>query len=131
MKLQAIKFVLQLSDLRAISIHQFTGTVPVLVHLVYDKSRITEHHEPFYAELNGDEKAVQSYLILSGVIGVLEVDLEDIAQPVPRWRDEIHPCPGTVDIKGAIKIHLPVLGGAVRDGCIHICPFNNKVNQCM
>jgi hypothetical protein len=39
----------------------------------------------FYAELNGDAKAMQSCFILSGVIGGLEVDLEDIAQPIPRW----------------------------------------------
>jgi hypothetical protein len=42
-------------------------------------SRITEHHEPFYAELNGDAKAMQSYLILSSIIGGPGVDLEDIA----------------------------------------------------
>jgi hypothetical protein len=85
MELQAIEFVLQLSDLGVVSIHPFTGTVPVLIYLVYDKSRINKHHEPFYAELNGDAKAMQTRLILSGVIGGLEVDLEDIAQPVPRW----------------------------------------------
>jgi hypothetical protein len=79
MKLQVIEFVLQLSDLRVVSIHLFAGIVQVLVHLVYNKSRITEHHEPFYAELNSDVEAVQSYLILGGVIGGLEVDPEDIA----------------------------------------------------
>jgi hypothetical protein len=71
---------------------------------------------------------MQSCLILSGVIGGLEVDLEGIAQPIPRWRDEVHPCPGTFDIEGAVKIHLPVLGGAIKDGCIHICPFDNEVD---
>jgi hypothetical protein len=58
MELEAIEFVLQLSDLCALSIHPLTSIVPVLVHLVYDKSRITEHHEPFYAKLNGDTEAV-------------------------------------------------------------------------
>jgi hypothetical protein len=129
MELQAIEFVLQLSDLRTVSIHLFTGIVPVLGHLVYDKSRITKYHEPFYAELNGDAKAMQRCLILSGVIGGLEVDMEDIAPPVPRWRDEVHPYPGTIDIEGAVKIHLPMLGGAVGDGCIHIYPFDNEVDQ--
>jgi hypothetical protein len=83
MKLQAIEFVLQLSDLCAVSFHPFAGTVPVLVYLLYDKSKIAEHHEPFYVELNGDAKAVQSCLILDGIIRGLVVDLEDIAQPVP------------------------------------------------
>jgi hypothetical protein len=58
MELKTIEFVLQLSDLRTVSICPFASIVPVLVHLVYDKSRITEHHEPFYAELNGDAKVV-------------------------------------------------------------------------
>jgi hypothetical protein len=58
MKLQAIEFVLQLSNLCAVSIHPFASIVPVLVHLVYDESRITEHHEPFYAEIDGDTEAV-------------------------------------------------------------------------
>jgi hypothetical protein len=93
MELEAIEFVLQLSDLRTVSIHPFTGTVPILVHLVYDKSRITEHHEPFYTELNGDVKAMQSRLVLSGIIGGLEVDPEDIAQPVPRCEMKYTPAP--------------------------------------
>jgi hypothetical protein len=58
MELQTIEFVLQLSDLGTVSIHPFAGIVPVLVYLVYDKSGIIEHHEPFYAELNGDAKAM-------------------------------------------------------------------------
>jgi hypothetical protein len=58
MELETIEFILQLSDLRTISIHPFAGTVPVLVHLVDDKSRITVHHEPFYAKLDGDAKVM-------------------------------------------------------------------------
>jgi hypothetical protein len=129
MELKTREFVFQLSDLRIVSIHPFAGTIQVLVHMVYNKSRIPEHHEPFYAELDGDTKAVESRLILNGIIGCFEVDPEDIAQPIPRWQDEIHPCPGTVDIEGAVKIHIPVLGGVVRDRCIHICPFDNEVEQ--
>jgi hypothetical protein len=49
MELKTIELVLQFSDLRIISIHPFAGTVLVLVYLVYDESRVTEHHEPFYA----------------------------------------------------------------------------------
>jgi hypothetical protein len=79
MKLQAIEFVLQLSDLRTVSIHPFVGAVLVLVDRVYDKSKITKYHEPFYAELNGNAKVVQGCLILCGVIGGLEVDPKDIA----------------------------------------------------
>jgi hypothetical protein len=71
--------------------------------MIYDKSRITEHHEAFYTELDGDTKAVQSRFIFGGIIRGLEVNAEDIAQPVPRWQDEVHPCLGTVDIEGAIK----------------------------
>jgi hypothetical protein len=59
------------------------------------------------------------------------VDLENIAQLVPRWRDEVHTYPSTVDIEGAIKIHLPVLRGAFRDRRVHICPFDNEVDQCL
>jgi hypothetical protein len=70
-----------------------------------------------------------SHLILGDIIRGLEVDAEDIAQPVTRWRDEVHPCPGTIDIEGAIKIHLSVLEGAIGDRCIRICPFNNEVDQ--
>jgi hypothetical protein len=58
MELETIEFIFQLSDLRTISIHLFAGKVLVLVHLVDDESRITKHHEPFYAELNGDAKAM-------------------------------------------------------------------------
>jgi hypothetical protein len=57
------------------------------------------------------------------------MDTKDIAQPVPGWRDEVHPYPSTVDIEGAIKIHLPVPGGTIGDRCIHICPLDDEVNQ--
>jgi hypothetical protein len=79
MELETIEFVLQLSDLRIVSIHPFAGIVSVLVHLVYDKSRIIEHHEPFYAEFDSDTKAMQSRLVLGGIIGGPEMDAEDIA----------------------------------------------------
>jgi hypothetical protein len=42
-------------------------------------SRITEHHEPFYAEFDGNMKVVQGHLILGDIIRGLEVDVEDIA----------------------------------------------------
>jgi hypothetical protein len=62
-------------------------------------------------------------------MGGLEMNAEDIAQPIPRWQDEVHPHPSTVDIEGAIKIHLLVLGRTVEYRCIHICPFDNEVDQ--
>jgi hypothetical protein len=43
-----------------------------------------EHHEPFYIELDGDTKAVQSRLVLGGIIGGLGMDAEDMTQPVPQ-----------------------------------------------
>jgi hypothetical protein len=57
------------------------------------------------------------------------VDSENIAQLVSRWRDEIHTCPGTIDIEEAIKIYIPVLRRAVRDRRVHIYPFDNEVDQ--
>jgi hypothetical protein len=69
------------------------------------------------------------FQILGSIIGGLEMDAEDIAQPVPGWRDEVHPLLSTVHIEGAIKIHLSVLRGTIRDRCIHICPFDNEVDQ--
>jgi hypothetical protein len=43
--------------------------------------------------------------------------------------DEVHTCPDTVNIEGVVKIHLLVLEGAVRDRRVHICPFDNEVDQ--
>jgi len=51
-KLQTIDFIFQLSDLGVVCIHLLAIAILVLVNPVYDKSRITENQEPFYAKLD-------------------------------------------------------------------------------
>jgi hypothetical protein len=37
--------------------------------------------------------------------------------------------PDTINVEGTIKVHLPVLEAALRDRRVHVCPFNDEIDQ--
>jgi hypothetical protein len=70
-------------------------------------------------------------LILSSVVGGLEVDSENISQLVSGWQDKIYSCPGTIDVEQAIKVHLLVLRAALRNRCVHVSPLHDEISECL
>lgn len=58
------------------------------------------------------------------------MDLDNIAPHVSGWQDEVHACPGAVNIERAIKVHLPVLRVGLGDERAHVRPLDNEVDQC-
>jgi hypothetical protein len=67
-ELEAIKLILQLSDLLAVCGHLGVEAARLFNDLVNDKMRVTPNVESSNAQLNGDAQAVDECLILSHII---------------------------------------------------------------
>ena len=78
MELDAVKFAFQFSNLDAVGVHLLVGARLVLVNLIDDQGRVAKNHESFYAELNGETKAMEACFVFVGVVGGQKVDPEYI-----------------------------------------------------
>ena len=107
--LNAVEFPFQFFDLGVVGVHLLTSAGPVLVDLVDDQGRITEHHEAFYAKFSGDTEAVESCLIFGGIIGGQKMDSKNIAELIPRGGNKQHACTDAINVERAIEVHLPML----------------------
>ena len=92
MELDAVKFAFQFSDFGVVGIHVFTGTGPVLVNLVDDQGGVAKNHKAFYAELNGDTKAVEACFVFGSVVGGQKVDPKYIAELILGGSNEQYTC---------------------------------------
>jgi hypothetical protein len=59
------------------------------------------------------------------------VNRKDIAELIPRWRNKVHACPGTIDVMGTVEVHGPVLEVINRDRSLHICPLSDEISECL
>ena len=57
------------------------------------------------------------------------MDLEYIVELILGGSNEQYTCPGTFDVEGSIKIHLPMLGAIRRDRLLDLSPFGDKICQ--
>ena len=54
---------------------------------------------------------------------------EDIAELIFGRRNEQNPCAGTADVKGAVKIHHPVLGTSGGNGFLDLGPLSDEIGK--
>ena len=54
---------------------------------------------------------------------------ENISELVFGRRNEQNASTSTVDVKGAVEVHHPVLGACSGDGLLDLGPLNNKVSE--
>ena len=108
-------------------LHLLTGAGPVFVELVDDQRGVPVHHEPFDAELDGYTESVETCFIFGGVVGGRKVYLENVSELILGRRNEQNARTSTVDVKGAVKVHHPVLGASSGDGLLNLGPLSNEI----
>src|SRR6266540_1416779 len=91
--LQAKEASLHLSDLREICRHHWIGALVVFVDLVDYQLGISFHYQVTNPEPCRGAQAREQSLILSHVVGSLEVEANDVLQRLARRWAENHPSP--------------------------------------
>ena len=87
------------------------------------------YHEAFYAELNGYTESVETCFILGGIVGGRKVYPKNVSELILGRRNEQNARTSTVDVKGAVKVHHPVLGASSGDGLLDLGPFSDEVSE--
>ena len=126
-----IELPFKLPDFGAVCIHLFTGAGPVFVELVDDQRRVLVYHEAFDAELNGYTESMETCFIFGGIVRGRKVYPENVSELILGRRNEQNARTSTIDVKGAIEVHHPVLGASGGDGLLDLGPLSDKVSQCL
>ena len=87
------------------------------------------YHEAFDAELDGYTESVETCFIFGGVVGGQKIYSENVLEIILGWRNEQNASTSTVDVKGAVEVHHPVLGASSRDGLLDLGPLSDKVSK--
>ena len=127
--LDAVKFSFKLPDLGAICIHLLAGARLVFVKLVDDQCRIPIHHEVFDAELNGYTESVETCFIFDGVVRGRKVYPENVSELIIGRYNEQNAYTSTIDVKGTVKVHHPVLGASGSDRLLDLYPLNDEISE--
>ena len=105
-----VELALQLSDFHAVSIHLGTSTRPIFVDLINDKRGATVYQEAFNTKFDSNVETMETRFVLGGIIGGWKMNLEDISEVIPGWRNKKDTYPSTIKVEGAIKVHDLMLG---------------------
>ena len=127
--LDAVEFSFKLPDFSAVSIHLLTGTGPILVELVDNQRGVPVHHEAFDAELDGYAETIEACFVLHGVVGGRKMYAENISEFVLCRCDEQNARTSTIDIKGTIEVHHPVLEASGGNGFLDFGPLNDEISK--
>ena len=123
--LDTIELPFKLPDFGAVCIPLFTRVGPVFVELVDDQRGVPIYHETFDTELNGYTESMETCFVFSGVVGGQKVYLENVSEFILGRRDKKHARTSTIDVKGTVEVHHPVLGASNGDGLLDLGPLNN------
>ena len=129
--LDTVEFPFKLSDFGAICIHLLIRARPVFIELVDDQRGVPIHQEAFDTELNGYTESVETCFIFGGVVGGRKVYLENVSELILGRRDKQDARTSTVDVKGAVVVHHPVLGASGSNGLWNLGPLCDKISECM
>ena len=124
-----IELPFKLPNFGAVCVLLFTGIGPVFVELVDNQRGVPVHHEAFDAELDGYTETMETRFVFHGVIGGRKVYLENITELILGRRNEQNARNNTVDVKGTIKVHQPVLGASGGNGFLDLGPLSDEVSQ--
>ena len=57
------------------------------------------------------------------------MNLEDISEVIPYWRNKKDTYPSTIKVERAIEVHDPVLGSVGWDRSLHVGPFGDEIGD--
>ena len=97
--------------------------------MVDDQRRVSVYHEAFDAELNGYTESVETCFIFGSVVGGRKVYLENVLELIIGRRNELNARTSTVDVKGAVEVHQPVLGASGSDRLLDLGPLCDEVKS--
>ena len=83
----------------------------------------------FDAELDGYTESVETCFIFGGIVGGWKIYSESLSKLILGWRNEQNAHAGTVDVKGAVKIHHPVLGASGGNGFLDLGPLSDEISK--
>ena len=127
--LNAVEFSFQLLDFGAVSVHLLTRTGPIFIELVDNQRGIPVYHKAFDAELDGYTEAVETCFVFRGVVRDQEVYAKNVSEFILCRCDEQNARTSTIDVKGAVEVHHPVLGASCGDGLLDLGPLSDEVSE--
>ena len=127
--LDVVEFSFKLSDFSAICIHLLAGARPVFVKLVDDQRGVPVYHEAFDAELNGYTESVETCFIFGGVVGGRKMYAENISELILGQHNEQNARSSTVDVKGVVEVHQPMLGASGSDRLLDLSPLSDEISE--
>jgi len=127
--LNTIEFPFKLPDFGAVCIHLLTGTRPIFVELVDNQRRVPVHHEAFDAKLDVYTETMETCFVFRGVVGGQKVYAENILEFILGRCNEQNSHTNTIDVKGTVKVHHPVLGVGRGDRLLNLGPLSDKISK--
>ena len=127
--LDTVELPFKLLDFDVVCVHLLTRTGPVFVELVDNQRGVPVHHEAFDAELDGYTESVETCFIFGGIVGGRKVYPENVSKLILGRRNEQNARTSTIDVKGAIEVHHPVLRAGGGDGLLDLGPLNDEISK--
>jgi len=97
--------------------------------LVDDQHGVSVYHKAFDAELDGYTEAMETCFVFRSIVGDREMYAKNISEFILCRCDEQNARIGTIDIKGAVKVHHPVLGASCGDGFLDFGPLSDEIGE--
>ena len=97
--------------------------------MVDDQCRVSVYHEAFDAKLDGYKESVETCFIFGGVVGGRKVYPENVSELILSWRNEQNARTSTVDVKGTVEVHQPVLGASGGNGFLDLDPLSDEIYE--
>ena len=92
-------------------------------------SIVSIYHEVFDAELDGYTESVETCFIFGSVVGGRKVYLENISELILGQRNEQNARASTIDVKGTVEVHHPVLGASGGNGFLDLSPLSDEIGE--
>ena len=83
----------------------------------------------FDAELDGYMKTMETCFVFRGIVGDREMYAKNVSEFILYWCDEQNARTGTIDIKGAVEVHHPVLRASSGDGLLDLGPLSDEISE--
>ena len=129
--LDTVELPFEFPDFGAICVDLLTRAGPVFVELVDDQCGVFVYHEAFDTELDGYMESVETCFIFGGIVGGWKVYSENVSELILGWRNEQNAPTSTVDVKGTVEVHHPVLGASSGDGLLNLGLLSDEISKRM
>ena len=74
-------------------------------------------------------ESMETCFIFGGVVGGRKVYPENVLELILCRRNEQNARTSTIDVKGAVEVHHPVLGAGGGDGLLDLGPLSNEISK--